>query len=206
MNRRALSIRRAVRIGLCAVSVGGCAGPEAGAPAGAIIVGVRTGPNSIDPRLSNDEATARVAQLVFSTLFDIGEDFRPHPMLAERLENPDPLTYRVTLRRGVKFHDGHEMTARDVVFTYQQMIDPAFISPLTGAFRALKSVVAPDDHTVEFKLKEPFSAFPIQLSGLPAVIPAGSDADFGQHPVGTGPYTFVRYAVDDQVVLAPFTD
>ncbi len=187
-------------------ALSGCSRPEAAAPAGAIIVGVRTGPNSIDPRLSNDEATARVAQLMFNTLFDIGEDLRPHPMLAERLENPDPLTYRVILRRGVKFHDGHEMTARDVVFTYQQIIDPAFISPFKGAFRAVKSVVAPDDHTVEFKLKEPFSAFPIQLSGLPAVIPAGSDADFGQHPIGTGPYTFVRYAVDDQVVLAPFAD
>src|SRR5947208_7223829 len=96
--------------------LGGCAAPQASAPAGAIIVGVRQAPNNIDPRLANDEASSRVAQLVFSTLLNIGDDLRPQPMLAERLDNPDPLTYIASLRHGVKFHAGHEMTAKDVVF------------------------------------------------------------------------------------------
>lgn len=170
------------------------------------MVGIRVGPNNIDPRLGNDEASSRVAQLMFNQLFDIGDDLRPKPMLAERLEHPDPLTYLVTLRRGVKFHDGREMTAKDVVFTYQQMIDPAFISPFKGAYVALASVSARDDYLVEFTLREPFAAFPNQLAGPPYVIPAGSGPDFGQHPIGTGPYKFVRYAVDDQIVLAPFAE
>jgi peptide/nickel transport system substrate-binding protein len=182
----------------------GCAQPQASAPAGAIVVGVRTGPNNLDPRLGNDEASARVTQLMFNQLFEIGDDLRPKPMLAERLENPDPLTYRVALRRGVKFHDAHELTARDVVFTYSQMIDPSFVSPAKGAFRALKSVTAIGDYGVVFKLNEPFTSFASQLAGPPAIVPAGAGPDFGQHPVGTGPYQFVRFAVDDQVVLAPF--
>ena len=206
MIRSPSNIYWAFSIGLCALSISACSQPQASAPAGAIVVGVRTGPNNIDPRLANDEASSRVAQLMFNTLFDIGDDLRPHPMLAERLDNPDPLTYRVALRRGIRFHDGREMTAKDVVFTYQQMIDPAFITPFKGAFRALNSVTASDDYTVEFKLTAPFSAFSIQLAGLPAVIPAGSGPDFGEHPIGTGPYKFVRYAVDDQVVLAPFSE
>ena len=184
----------------------GCSHPEAAAPAGAIVVGVRTGPNNIDPRLGNDEASGRVAQLMFNQLFETGDDLRPRPVLAERLDNPDPLTYIATLRRGVKFHDGRELTAKDVVFTYGQMIDPSFLSPFKGAYRSLKSVAALDDYRVEFKLKEPFSAFAIQLAGPPAIVPAGAGADFGQHPIGTGPYKFVRFAVDDQVVLAPFAD
>ena len=206
MNRWALNIRGALSIALCALSVGTCGRHEAAAPAGAIVVGVRTGPDNLDPRLGNDEASARVAQLMFNQLFTTGDDLRPKPVLAERLENPDPLTYRVALRRGVKFHDGHELTAKDVVFTYSQMIDPSFVSPAKGAFRALQSVTALDDYGVEFKLKEPFSAFPNQLAGPPAVIPAGAGSDFGQHPIGTGPYQFVRFAVDDQVVLAPFPE
>ena len=187
---------------LCAA----CSAPPAAAPPGAIVVGIRTAPNNIDPRLANDETSQRVAQLIFSTLFNIGDDLRPAPLLAERLDNPDPLTYIVTLRHGVKFHDGHEMTARDVVFTYSQMIDPSFLSPFKGAFRSLNAVRALDDTHVLFSLKEPFSAFPIQLSGLPAIVPAGSGPDFSEHPIGTGPYTFVSYAVDDQVVLAPFKE
>jgi peptide/nickel transport system substrate-binding protein len=206
MNHRALNIRWALSIALCALSLGGCARPEAAAPAGAIVVGVRTGPNNVDPRLANDEASARVAQLMFNTLMEIGDDLNIKPMLAERLDQSDTLTYVVTLRRGVKFHDGHELTSKDVVFTYGQMLDPSFVSPFKGAFRSVTAVTATDDYHVEFKLREPFSAFPIQLAGLPAVIPVGSGPDFGQHPIGTGPYRFVRYAVDDQVVLAPFPD
>jgi ABC-type transport system substrate-binding protein len=155
------------------LSIGGCAQQEAVPPAGSIVVGVRTGPNNIDPRFANDEASARVAQLMFNTLLDIGDDLRPAPMLAERLDNPDPVTYVVTLRRGVKFHDGHELTARDVVYTYAQMLDPSFVSPFKGAFRVMKSVEPLDDYHVEFKLKEPFTAFPNQLAGPPAIVPAG---------------------------------
>jgi peptide/nickel transport system substrate-binding protein len=106
----------------------------------------------------------------------------------------------------VKFHDGREMTAKDVVFTYGEMIDPSFISPFKGAYRSLRSVRALDDYRVVFTLNEPFAAFPGQLAGPLPIIPAGSGDDFGEHPIGTGPYKFVRYAVDDQVVLAPFAD
>src|SRR5258705_10082368 len=121
-------------LGFCAA----CAQPEASAPRGAIVVGVRTGPNIIGPRLGNGEAASRVAQLMFSQLMELGDDLRPKPMLAERIDSPDPLTYIATLRRGVRFHDGRELTAKDVVFTYGQMIDPSFISPFNWSFRILK--------------------------------------------------------------------
>jgi peptide/nickel transport system substrate-binding protein len=206
MTHPRLTMQRTFAVVLCALIMGACTPPQAATPPGAIVIGVRTGPNNLDPRLANDEASARVAQLMFNTLMDIGDDLRPAPLLAERLDNPDPLTYIVTLRRGVKFHDGHELTAKDVVFTYSQMLDPSYLSPFKGAFRAMKSVTAVDDYHVEFKLNEPFTAFPNQLAGPPAIIPAGAGPEFAQHPIGTGPYTFVRYAVDDQVVLAPFAD
>src|SRR5258705_13259412 len=135
---------------------------------------------------------------MFSQLMELGDDLRPKPMLAERIDNPDPLTYIAALRRGVRFHDGHELTAKDVVFTYGQMIDPSYISPFKGAYRSLKTVTALDDYRVEFKLKEPFSAFPIQLAGPPSIVPTGAGPELADHPIGTGPYKFVRYAVDDQ--------
>jgi peptide/nickel transport system substrate-binding protein len=69
----------------------------------------------------------------------------------------------------------------------------------------LQSVRALDDYTVEFKLKEPFAGFPIQLV-VPPVVPDGAGDSMRTHPIGTGPYRFVRYAVDDQLVLAAFDD
>jgi peptide/nickel transport system substrate-binding protein len=205
MTPRALAVGSWL-LGVVGALSGGCGAPRPAAPPGAIILGVRTGPNNLDPRLGSDETSERIGQLVFNSLLDIGDDLRLKPMLAERLDNPDPLTYVATLRRGVKFHDGRELTAKDVVFTYGQMIGPSFVSPFKGAYRLLESVRALDDYRVVFTLKEPFAAFPGQLAGPLPIIPAGSAADFGEHPIGTGPYRFVRYDVDDQVVLAPFPD
>src|SRR5689334_15570470 len=138
MKHWPFDIRWASSIALCALTIAACGQPDATTPPGAVVVGVRVGPNNIDPRLGNDEASSRVAQLMFNQLFDTGDDLRPKPVLAERLENPDPLTYIVFLRHGVKFHDGHELTAKDVVFTYGQMIDPSFVSPPKAAYRSLK--------------------------------------------------------------------
>jgi peptide/nickel transport system substrate-binding protein len=132
-----------------------------------------------------------------------GDDLRVHPALAERLESPDPLTYVAHLRRGVRFHDGHELTSRDVVYTFSAFIDPSFVSPLKGAYKLLRTVTALDDYTVRFTLAEPFAAFPIQLV-LPPVVPADSGNRMRTSPVGTGPYRFVRYDSDDKVVLSAF--
>ena len=188
---------------LCLV-LAACAG-ETTTPPGVIVVGVRQPPNNLDPRFATDETSQRINHLIFSSLMDIGPDLRIVPTLAERLDNPDPLTYIAPLRRGVKFHDGRELTAADVVWNYEQYLDPASTSPFKGAFRVLASVRALDDYTVEFKLKEPFTSFPIQLVS-PPIIPAGAGPAFNDTLVGTGPYRFVRYDVDDRVVLEPFAD
>jgi peptide/nickel transport system substrate-binding protein len=170
-----------------------------------ITVAARVGPNSLHPLKANDEGTTRVAALVYESLMEIGDDLRARPGLAERLENPDPLTFVAHLRRGVRFHDNRELTARDVVFTFGQFLDPAFISPYKGAFTVMSSVRALDDYTVEFKLKEPFASFPFANLVPIDIIPADIDeASLTRFPIGTGPYRFVRYEVDDRVELSAF--
>jgi peptide/nickel transport system substrate-binding protein len=168
-----------------------------------ITIAVRSGPTTLDPRQGNDEGSQRVSQLIFNSLMEWGDDLRVHPALAERLENPDPLTYVAHLRRGIRFHDGRELTARDVVYTFAAFLDPAFVSPFKGAYKLLRGVRAVDDDTVRFTLTEPFAAFPIQLV-LPPVVPYGAGDQMRTLPIGTGPYRFVRRDADDTVVLAAF--
>jgi peptide/nickel transport system substrate-binding protein len=170
-----------------------------------ITIAARVGPNSLHPLKANDEGTARVGQLMYESLMDTGDDLRAHPRLAERLETPDPLTFVVHLRHGVKFHDGHELTARDVVYTFSRLLEPTFVSPFKGAFTAMTGVRALDDYTVAFSLKMPFPSFPVtNLVPVPIIPDAVDEATLTRSPNGTGPYRFVRYAPDDKVEVAAF--
>ena len=169
-----------------------------------ITLAVLSSPNNLDPRIGSDETSQRVHQLIFDNLLALDEQLRVTGGLASSWEQPDPLTYIVHLRQGVRFHDGHELTADDVVYTFGSFIDPSFTSPRKGAYRMLDRVTAVDPYTVRFTLKEPFGSFPIQL--VMPVVPKGAGPGFRDRPIGTGPYKFVSFAVDDHVELAAFRD
>ena len=82
------------------------------------------------------KTSQRVHQLVFDYLLALDDKLRVIGGLASHREQPNPLTYLVHLRKGVRFHDGHELTAADVVHTFGSFIDPAFVSPRKGAYRS----------------------------------------------------------------------
>ena len=81
----------------------------------------------------------------------------------------------------MRFHDGRELTSKDVVYTFRSFLDPGFVSARKGAYRQLASVTALDDYRVEFKLTEPFGSFRIQL--VMPVVPADSGGS-GQGNLG----------------------
>jgi len=95
----------------------------------------------------------------------------------------------VRLRHGVQFHDGRTLTAKDVVYTFGSSLYPTIIA-------------ARDAYTVAFTLKEPSGTFLGQLA-VP-VVPAGAGDALRTFPIGTGPYRFARYRVDEQVELTAF--
>src|SRR5688572_33235360 len=117
-------------------------------PSDVITVAVLSSPNNLDPRIGSDETSQRVHQLVFDYLLALDDKLRVTGGLATHWEQPDPLTYVVHLRKGVRFHDGHELTAADVVHTFGSFSDPAFISPRKGAYRMLDKVEAIDPYKI----------------------------------------------------------
>src|SRR5689334_2806149 len=84
-----------------------------------IVASLTNGPNNLDPRIGTDDTSQKLHDLIFDNLVSLDEHLRVVPRLAERLDHPDPRTYIAFLRKGVRFHDGRELTADDVVYTYQ---------------------------------------------------------------------------------------
>jgi peptide/nickel transport system substrate-binding protein len=134
------------------------------------------------------------------------------PCLAESWEiSPDQLTYTFHLRHGVKWHDGEPFTADDVKFTYDKLMDPKVdAAPIRSYFTTVKSCEVLDSYTVRFiatqryfKTLEVIGTF---MPICPRHVFAKGDPDFnknefGRHPIGTGPYKFVRWDTGSQIVV-----
>src|SRR5215813_3780941 len=118
------------------------AAPAAGQPVkgGTLVFASPIEPGSMDPRLQNDTAAFRINELVFNGLTTIDQNLEPQADLAEKIDQPDPQTYVFTLRKGVKFHDGTDLTADDVKATYDTMLDPDFKSPRRALYDAISQV------------------------------------------------------------------
>jgi peptide/nickel transport system substrate-binding protein len=172
-------------------------------PQGYIVVATTNSAVNLDPRIGVDEMSQKAHQLLYNTLVRIDDRLRVVPDLAESLEHPDDRTYVARLRRGVKFHNGRELTADDVAYTFRSLIDPAFRGR-TGAYKMLGSVEIVDPYTIAFHLKTPFVSFPINL--VMGIVQNGSGASNARAPIGTGPYRLVRFAPDDRLVLERFDE
>jgi peptide/nickel transport system substrate-binding protein len=216
---------------LCAGLVLGCGtAPKEGAtqPAGGQNSGQPTAPapaskvdpdatlrvviESAPPHLDNQLTLARLGRTVtdpinvFLVKFDAQMNL--HPYLATKWEQTDATTWRFTLHQGVKFHNGRELVADDVKKSWQRVMDPAAGSPLRADFATVADVNAVDKYTVEFKLKSPFAPLLAKLAYL-AIIPmevVQKQGDMKKAPMGAGPYKFVEWKQDQQVVLERFDD
>lgn len=171
-----------------------------------LIIAVETPPLTFDPRGPTNAVTARIQQLLFNTLVQKDDRFEIVPELAERWEVAgDGRTYTFHLRRGVRFHDGRELTARDVVYTFETLLAPDFDSPKRAALSKLERVEAVDAHTVVFHCREPYRGLLVDLIAI-GIIPEGSGASIATHPVGTGPFRFESYRENQEIRLLRFPD
>lgn len=175
-------------------------------------------PRSLDPALSTDVPTGRAVAYVFDGLTRFDPDAKVEPSLATRWDvSPDGRTYTFHLRQGVKFTDGSPLTAHTVAASWTRALDPAtksgaasFLFPIAGAkdfnagtAQSTTGLSVRDDSTLVVSLTEPLAIFTKMLAmPVAAIVPEHPPADFGEHPVGSGPWKLVEWKHDDYLLFA----
>lgn len=181
------------------------------APANAADLSVALGADvtSIDPHFHNLTPNNNIGQHVFDTL--VAKDARGTltPALAESWRAIDDTTWEFKLRKGVKFHDGTEFTAADVVFTLERIPNvPNSPSPFTTYTKQVTEKIAVDPYTLRLKSAAPYPQMPNDMSTVMIVSASAAgkaateDFNSGKATVGTGPFRFVRWQRGDRIELA----
>jgi peptide/nickel transport system substrate-binding protein len=173
---------------------------QAPADAGYLRVGIESQPLNLDPRFATDANSARVGGLIYNSLLRADERGQLRAELAQQWQMIDPRIYVFELRRHVQFHDGRPLTARDVKYTYESILDPRTRSPKRALLKPLEAIEELSSHRVRFRLSEPHAPFLEQFTlGIVSAPPNGSGSR--TPPAGSGPFVFESAEPGEKVVL-----
>jgi peptide/nickel transport system substrate-binding protein len=181
----------------------GCTNHSAPSSSGYLQVDLGTAPTSLDPRIATDAISSRVDELIYDPMVKLDGSGQPRGDLAQRIERPDSTRLIFHLRRGVRFSNGVQLTARDVVYTYDSILDPASHSMKAAGLRRMESIKARDDYTVEMRTRGPYAAAlemaTYDIVPYDSALPIHAGA---LGPPGTGPFRPIHFEPDAAVVMA----
>jgi peptide/nickel transport system substrate-binding protein len=170
---------------------------------GTFVSAQTTEATGLDPQLVPAFSRSRRSPLFYNQLVRLDADMNAQPELAESWEvSKDGLTWTFKLRPGVRFHDGQELTAPDVKFTFDRLFEK---SPGKSDFIAVDKVEPTGKHQIKFVTKEPFAGLLAALGGFWGFVisEAGikKHGDLNKAALGTGPYLLEDWKVEQQMVL-----
>ena len=162
-------------------------------------------PQRIDPNFVRSVEAETVSQTMYDSLIALDTGGVPVPSLAESWSFPDNSRMELKLREGVQFHNGEPFNAEAVRVSLERMQDEEHGSHLRNQFLSIESLEIVDDHNIVFHLSQPEANLLYALTRL-MIIPPAYYAEVGSegieaNPVGTGPFMFVSYTVDDATVV-----
>lgn len=158
--------------------------------------------STLDPKFLSGRTDQNVLRLMFDSLYHRDDNMQIVPWLATSIENVDELTWRFNLRDDVTFSNGNDFKANDVKFTVERLVEDDSQFSARGFVDRVEVI---DDYTVDIITQAPFAAFMTRvvlwhMTDEEYFNEVGEEG-FLTSPVGTGPYTFVEWVKDEQVVL-----
>jgi len=172
-----------------------------------LTVGLSAAITSMDPHFHNLSPNNNVMEHLYDTLVNKDGNYRLRPGLAESWRNVDDLTWEFRLRKGVRFHDGTEFTAADVVASLNRAPNVPKSPSSFGIYtRQIAEVQVVDPYTLRVRTKTPYPLLPNDLSTIYIISAKHEKAtteDFnaGRAINGTGPWRFVKWQLDDRIEL-----
>jgi peptide/nickel transport system substrate-binding protein len=208
MKLRVLGVSVVVSALLAACGGGGGAvdvgGGDEGSKGGTLIAAISGEPDQLDPHKTSAYASFQVLENVFDTLVEPDDELQFQPALAESWETSDDgLTWTFTLRDGVTWHNGRELVADDVVYSYKRIIDEELAN--SYRFSSVEDVTAPDDQTVVITVSRPTPNLLANIGAFKgtAIVAKENveDGSITRNPIGTGAFRFESYAPGDRLQI-----
>lgn len=200
-------MRALVRIAwLCLAAVAGTGPPAGAGTEPAYRIALSSAPVTLDPRFVTDVVSYRLVRLLFDAPVDFDAQQAPVPDLTV-WRRVAPGRYRFEIVREARFSNGDPVTAADLAATYQSVIAKDSLSPHKGGLAHVDRIDIVDDRTVEFQLSRPDPLFPGRL--VIGVIPEAAAARArgeGVPPAGSGPFAFVSWPSEGQLILKRHSD
>ncbi|MGN0838661.1 MAG: ABC transporter substrate-binding protein [Pyramidobacter sp.] len=178
-----------------------------------MVIGIAIDAKNLDPQNSVDTYSFCLTNQMYETLYTVdGKTRKLVPVLAESYEQLDDVTYRFHLKKGVRFHNGDEMTAEDVAFSLKRATSPQSVfAGSKGRYIDPDGFKIEDKYTLIVKTRAPFGGF-LESMKHPyasilckrAVEEAGSS--YSLHPVGTGAFKFIKWTKGERIELEAFED
>src|SRR5688572_9328453 len=181
------------------------------APAGKVVLAQGVDPTTLDMANQSESPASNVGRHIFDTLYERDPNMKVVATLASDMPKlVAPTTWEVKLRKGVKFHNGEDFTADSVKYTLERLAQGQ--GKLRGAtfFAPIDRVEIVDPQTVRVHTKKPWPTFTVVMTFVqggmyPPKAYADKDTAFiTKNPIGTGPYKFVRWSKDEEIVLEAF--
>lgn len=162
-------------------------------------------PDQLDPANTNQLLASNIMNNIYDRLVYVGDDGLPKPWVAESWTiSEDSLTITFQIRQGIKFHDGTDLDAAAVEFSFDRILDPATAAPNKAFLGSLTSVEATDETTVVFTFDSPYAPFFTNLLSFGIVSPTAVETygdEFGRNPVGSGPFMFESWDTGSSITL-----
>lgn len=177
---------------------------------GMATIGIPNDIAGVDPHKHYAFIDGQIWGLMCENLVTALKDHLPGPALAESWKmSADAREYTFSLRKGVKFHNGRELTAEDIKWNFDRMMDPKTASGMKTRLEKVESVTVVDKYTVKFRLKIPSGGFLAFFYGASVQSPIMAKESLNPdgtitRPIGTGPFEFVEWVPHDHIKVKKF--